>query len=360
MTRLTDLIYGQRNDLVGLAAAGGIDIASVVNRTLYDPAREAMEAFQRQDDLYRRIHPGSDLMRAAEEAIGIWRYQDDALKAFGLGGISDAARRAADLAMGLQMPDILAPYRPAYDDMAWRAMMLSPSLPLQETATMAFLTNASALAHIYDQFDFASRAMAEATRAFQALDVFDGSIADMRSMLDISGLRLGRWPRFKLLTLGEKRRKFRAKLSQNSEPRHVKRAKSLVHQYELTLRDLLDQLMADTYGENWPEERLPLCDGKTLLGRWRKNGGVGAVLDYADYHHYAELVGHPEHFEAIFARGFEDSGEARRLFESAGNLRAASHHARPFTPDDLKDLTLVWQTIVKALLGLMDDYELDY
>ena len=34
------------------------------------------------------------------------------------------------------------------------------------------------------------------------------------------------------------------KLNNNAEPNHVKNAKSLVHPYELTLRDILDDAMA--------------------------------------------------------------------------------------------------------------------
>lgn len=122
--------------------------------------------------------------------------------------------------------------------------------------------------------------MAEAARAFQSLDVFNGSLADMRNPLDVSGLRLPRWPRVRLLSRGEKRRRWRERLSLNAEPPHVPRAKSLVHQYERVLREMLGELMEGAYGENWPEERLPLCGCNDLVGKWHKKGG-GFVLDHA-------------------------------------------------------------------------------
>lgn len=122
------------------------------------------------------------------------------------------------------------------------------------------------------------------------------------------------------------------------------------------MREVLDDAMVEAYGEDWAQERLTLCGCKDLLGKWRTRGG--SALDHADYAHYAGIVSHPDHFSKVFSRGFDDAGEAYQLFQAAGRLRAASHHGRDFTTDDLKDLTLIWRTIEKALLGLMDDYVL--
>jgi hypothetical protein len=160
-----------------------------------------------------------------------------------------------------------------------------------------------------------------------------------------------------LLTTAEKRRRFKARLQGRAEPAHVRKAKSLVHRYELTLRDILDAVMADTYGEDWPDSRLPLCDCKDLLGRWRKRGGD--VLDHADYAHYARMMSHPEHFEAIFEAGFDDPQALAMLLEDAGRLRAASHHARAFTPKDLRDLRVTWRTIEAGLLAFTADFEVE-
>lgn len=63
------------------------------------------------------------------------------------------------------------------------------------------------------------------------------------------------------------------------------------------------------------------------------------MLDHADYAHYGRIVAHPEHFATVFFWAFEDPDKAEPLFRTAGSLRAASHHARGFTVDDLSDLT---------------------
>ena len=133
---------------------------------------------------------------------------------------------------------------------------------------------------------------------------------------------------------------------------------SLVHRYELILREIIDDLMAATYGDDWASARLPECDCKDLLGKWRKRGGDGNVLDHADYAHYARIMTHPDHFAAVFGTGFEDRAQLAELLKGAGKLRSASHHSRVFTIDDLRTLRTVWRTIEAGLIALTGDYDL--
>jgi len=137
----------------------------------------------------------------------------------------------------------------------------------------------------------------------------------------------------------------------------MKKAKSLVHQRERVLRGIIDGVMAEEFGDDWHLERLPLCDCKDLLGRWRRHGKN--VLDHADYAHYARIMSHQEHFDHVFSRGFDDPDELAELMIRAGKLRAASHHAGDFTPDDLRDLRVTWRTIDTGLLALLPDYTVD-
>lgn len=184
-----------------------------------------------------------------------------------------------------------------------------------------------------------------------------GGLAEYRGFLDAAGLVLPRWPRIRRLTIAEKRKRFKDRLKTNAEDTHVRKAKSLVHGYELTLREILELTLADEYGEDWHETRLPFCDCTEVLSRWRRRGG--SVLDHADYVHYARIMGSPEHFEAIFSAGFEDPESLQDLILRAGRLRAASHHARPFTHEDLRDLRVIWRTIEAGLILLTDQYTID-
>ena len=83
------------------------------------------------------------------------------------------------------------------------------------------------------------------------------------------------------------------------------------------------------------------------------------MLDHADYAHYARIMNYPQHFNAIFNAGFDDPNALAGLLNNAGRLRAASHHARSFTQDDLRDLRLTWRTLSAGLLALTVDYEIE-
>ncbi|WFU49107.1 hypothetical protein [Sinorhizobium terangae] len=219
-----------------------------------------------------------------------------------------------------------------------------------------FFNQASALSDMIEGVNRVGRELSEAVAAFRQFPLPElESLSGYRNFFDGTGLILPRWPKIRLLTKAEKRRRFKDRLKAKSEPAHVKRAKSLVHRYELTLRDILDAVMAEEYGEDWPDTRLPLCDCKDLLGKWKKRGGD--VLDHADYVHYGRIMGYPDHFVAIFETAFADPQMVVDLMRTAGNLRAASHHGREFTPEDLRDLRVTWKTIETGLLVFTDDYE---
>jgi len=184
-----------------------------------------------------------------------------------------------------------------------------------------------------------------------------GTLNDYGQFLNAAGLSLPHWPHVRLLTIGEKRRRLRAMLNSNAEPVHVKKAKSLDHRYQLTLREILVDVMTGAYGEDWAVERLPLCDCKDLLGKWKKRGGE--VLDHADYFHYERIMSHPEHFETVFAAGFDDRAALAALINKARSLRSKFAHSNPFTLENLRDLRLIWLTIETGLLALTADYDIE-
>ena len=180
--------------------------------------------------------------------------------------------------------------------------------------------------------------------------VADGvGLHDYRKLLDSAGLHLPRWPRFRSFTTAEQAERQRRRLAQHKQPRHRASAQSLVYQHESYLRDAIDELMAAEYGDDWAEERLRKCGelGFALLARWRDRGGM--PLDHADYPHYRAIITQDEHFESIFSVAFSDTSVAVDLINRARSLRAASHHPGPeFTTDDLRDLRLTWNAIMKA------------
>jgi len=324
-----------------------------------DRPKTAFElAVEGRDPLSERIRAISALSGAHAALAGLGR------PAFSSAMI-DQAHRISEMARGFALPDVFERFRTPTDTFVDRLLLLSrPELGFSQSFlntpdTITAFTKASALADMFAETDQLTLSVREAAGLFSITEMPQlASLAGYRSFLDAAGLSFSRWPRRRLLTMSEKRRRLKARLQANAAPPHVKRAKTLVHRYELTLREVLDAVMAETYGEDWQQERLPLCDCKDLLKKWQKRGGD--VLDHADYAHYARIMSHPDHFNAIFEAGFDEPAAVFELLTSAGSLRAASHHARAFTPEDLKSLRLTWKQIETGLIALTPDFEVDW
>lgn len=72
------------------------------------------------------------------------------------------------------------------------------------------------------------------------------------------------------------------------------------------------------------------------------------------------IMCHPDHHSHVFSAAFEDPAILAELIDDAGRLRARSHHARTFSPDDLRDLRVVWRTMEAGLLALIEDFDVEY
>ncbi len=325
------------------------------------PVRQLIEQAKRDESMRQALFPQSELLdrfRAVSDIVQAQVEQDRRWRAMFSPSVLEQAQMAAKLAQTFALPTVMETFRTPVDPFADKLLRLQSFDLLRQPAYMEAFARASAVSDVLAESVRVGRELREATQAFAlgSIPAFD-TLAGYRNFLDAAGLRLPRWPRLRLLSAAEKRRRFKARLQEKTEPAHVKRAKTLVHRYELTLREILDAVMADAYGEDWAEARLPLCDCKDLLGKWRKRGGD--VLDHADYAHYARIMSHPEHFEAVFEAGFDDPAALAALLNDAGRLRAASHHHRAFTPEDLRDLRVTWRTIEAGLLAFTGDYELE-
>ncbi|MDP3609140.1 MAG: hypothetical protein Q8R74_08710 [Methylophilus sp.] len=267
-------------------------------------------------------------------------------------------RGIAELAQTYNFHAALDPYRASVESFASKLLHLQTLDTIRSPAYLDAFMQASTISDIFVESMRVDRHLQEATRQFSqvAVPTF-GTLNDYGQFLNAAGLRLPHWPHVRLLTIGEKRRRFRVRLNSNAEPVHVKKAKSLDQRYELTLREILVDVMTNAYGEDWAVERLPLCDCKDLLGKWKKRGGE--VMDHADYFHYERIMSHPEHFETVFEAGFDDRAALAALINKARSLRSKFAHSNPFTLENLRDLRLNWLTIETGLLALTSDYDID-
>lgn len=270
------------------------------------------------------------------------------------------AYNAAKLVHAAHLPASIDAFRTSVDSLTARMALGDAWRTTNEPVLHQAFGHAASIADMLYESTRVDRYVREALAGFQAAEVPAGlGLAQYRGFLDSAGLILPRVPRLRLVTVKEKRQRLRAHLQDNRETPPIRKAKSLVHQYERTLRDFLDQEMSAEYGEAWAETRLEACGCRDLLGRWRARGGQ--VFDHADYVHYARIMSHPQHFEAIFEAGFDCPQALYDLMLRAGRLRAASHHANPdFSTEDLRDLRTIWRTIEMGLLALLPDHDVYY
>jgi hypothetical protein len=309
--------------------------------------RSTFEEVNRQNELYRSTLNSFDEVQRLCSMFETSHVAE-------MRGLTEAAFEAAERISAFSMPPALESWRMLTVPLVERLLLSSSHNLWGNEAYLKTFSETAAFSNVLSQSARITSAVDEAASALLATNISFDNLAQYRNLLDSAGLYLSRWPRLRRLTEREKRRRLKARLLGNAEPPPVRRAKSIVHRYELTLREVLDEAMSMKYGDEWAEQRLPECGCKDLIGKWKKLGGT--PLEHADYFHYAQIVSHPEHFAAIFAGGFDDALQAHRLFVRAGQLRAASHHAREFTTNDLRELRVIWRTIERALAALSDDF----
>lgn len=273
--------------------------------------------------------------------------------------VFDQAYELAQAAQQYHLDDYLDPFKTSVGPLTDKMLYLNSLDSIRSEEHLRSFVQASTVADILGNsrgYGFeAQQALAMLTQ--QAIPQFD-SVQEYGHVLKAAGIALAPWPHIRLLTIGERRKRLRQRVDARQESKHAKKAWTVFHRHELTLREIIDMAMTDRYGEDWPHERLEKCGCRTLLGRWKNRGGD--LLDHADYDQYIEIMCDDEHFENVFSIGFEESDELRRLLTKARKLRAAVMHFHPFTKEDLRDLRTTWKAIEAGLLGLTSEYEMVY
>ncbi len=219
----------RRDDM--LRASGVLDLAGRMK--LDTPLAYAAMG---RNPLLERMQGVGAIMKAQADADRVYRA------AFP-NGLIEQAERIAQLSAGFALPDVLERFRTPADSFVDRILRLSDgglgasALAIARPAQIEAFARASAMADMFAESERLTRGVREAVGVFSITDMPQfADLAGYRHFLDAAGLRLSHWPRRRLLTMAEKRRRLKARLQANSAPPHVKRAKSLVHRYELTLR----------------------------------------------------------------------------------------------------------------------------
>lgn len=273
--------------------------------------------------------------------------------------VFDQAYELAQAAQQFHLDDYLDSFRTSVGPLTDKMLYLNSLDSIRSEERLRSFVQASTVADILgNSLGYGSEAQqALESLARQTIPQFD-TVQEYGHMLKAAGIALPHWPHPRLLTIGERRKRLRQKMNAGPDSRHAKKAWTVFQRYELILREIIDDVMTEHYGEDWPHERLAKCGCQTLLGRWNKRGGN--LFDHADFAQYIAIMCDEEHFEAVFSSGFEDRDGLRDLLTKAKDLRAAVMHFHAFTKENLRDVRTTWTAIESGLLGLTSEYELVY
>lgn len=185
-------------------------------------------------DVRHTSHSLASALAAEQSASVLWKEQ------IALGG---AAFRAAELAHQTRLPELLESHRSTVDLLALKLVLGGRREHWSDAGYLSSFSAASALAELHNENRSVTRLLSEANYMLVDHAIRFGSLGEYRALLDSAGLTLPRWPQLRLLRKSEKTARFYSRLREHKEPSHVRKAKSLVRQYELTLRAMIDELM---------------------------------------------------------------------------------------------------------------------
>jgi hypothetical protein len=150
---------------------------------------------------------------------------------------------------------------------------------------------------------------------------------------------------------------LKQKLKQRVEPLHVRLAKELIYQLEPYIQLMIDVSMASVFGQDWENKRLDKCDCATLIGRSVKMGKKPIYC--ADFYQYKQILTHPEHYELVFKRGFNDPVQLENWMETMRKLRGLSHHTSDFTVEHFEEMQNVFNSLVFGVATILHPFRND-
>lgn len=282
------------------------------------------------------------------------------------------AERLSRMASQFALPPALAEHAMSYQGTMERiasAMAAHGSPSFLNPFSMPAFAGASALSNILQANE---RVSAQGLLASQALSAFrlpEGSgISGLSPLLDAAGLGLpfSRHPglldlgyfKFRPLPSAKERRARIQAMKKRAKPKpHHLRAFRRVHDAEMLLRRFIERAFTEMYGPSWAAQRLPVCGCRDLLNRTQKRGGT--VLENADWGHYLRIMTHPEHFEQVFAFGFDDVAVLQQALSDAAPFRHSIMHFRNFTPENYVALVASLSVLEQGLADMIIYFPID-
>ena len=125
-----------------------------------------------------------------------------------------------------------------------------------------------------------------------------------------------------------------------------------LQRFESHLRRFIDDQMTRKYRPAWPRHRLP----NGMYQRWRKKEGtaqarrpVCALIAYADFNDYVDIITRRDNWEEVFECYFERREDVLESFRRLRPIRLDTMHARPISQDDQLLLYVEVKRIMSAI-----------
>lgn len=127
-----------------------------------------------------------------------------------------------------------------------------------------------------------------------------------------------------------------------------------LHRFERALRDFIETVMQEAFGNDWMKRQLP----GQMLESWidKKSRAVKAgeveqrLIDYADFTDYRVIIERKDNWRLVFQPIFGRAEDVRESFQRLFPVRIATMHSRLITQEDELLLVVETRRVLKAIV----------
>lgn len=126
-----------------------------------------------------------------------------------------------------------------------------------------------------------------------------------------------------------------------------------LRRFELALRRFIEEVMQETFGNDWMKRQLPphMLDGwiEKKVKAVRAGEVEQPLIDYADFSDYKSIIEKKDNWNQVFKHVFQRSDDVRESFQRLFPVRIATMHARLVTKDDHLLLLVETRRVLRAI-----------
>jgi len=127
----------------------------------------------------------------------------------------------------------------------------------------------------------------------------------------------------------------------------------LLNGLETQLRDFVDKMLTEAFGEGWPKHRIP----QAMYQSWKTKRELAIehgeqprrLIAYADFTDYIQIIGRKDNWQNVFKPIFKRREGIQESLYRLQPVRVCTMHAREITSDDKFLLYVETRRILKAI-----------